>query len=365
MPLTHPILAGSTRLNEILDKGAPSVKPAPPRDDVGAVQRIQRALVALGYGLPKSFPEGPDKDPDGIFGQEVLEAVLAFQKLAFPGHPEEWDGRVGKKVLEKMVENLPKRGALPLDDPPSPKRRVIADIIVKYRGVSKDVGNQKITDEQELLPDSMIQRYLRNQPPYRILKRMGFLTASTWPVPWASEIFSETALEIRRIALVPMDIGKIFVYGSSSGGRNALELAKTLSGVFSFEYLGVADPAFFPKDTTDRPTRWSDPPDVVPTFRMYAGLASRVRVRQNYFQTDGNHTRKENTSLDYNFTSDLNDEIHGEITGFDRYPSILWGKDDSDRHGRLIGIAYPRMRDAIATILNRIPPPESGPVLER
>src|SRR4051794_40861448 len=108
MPLKSLILAGNARL-EAAAAGPPSIKIAPPADDVDAVRRIQRALVALlGVRMPISFPNGTDKEPDGKFGQETHNTVVAFQKKVFPKEPKEWDGRVGPKTLAEMDGRLPK-----------------------------------------------------------------------------------------------------------------------------------------------------------------------------------------------------------------------------------------------------------------
>jgi hypothetical protein len=108
MPLQSEILRGNARLDNAA-AGGPSVKKGPPHDDPGAVKKIQRALVELGHPLPVSFSSG---EPDGIFGNETFNAVIAFQKKAFPGQWAEWDGRAGQKTLVKMDELLPKGAAV-------------------------------------------------------------------------------------------------------------------------------------------------------------------------------------------------------------------------------------------------------------
>jgi peptidoglycan hydrolase-like protein with peptidoglycan-binding domain len=113
MALASSILSGNSRLDQVAS-GAPSVKKAPPNDDVDAVQRIQRALVELGFALPQSFPSGATGQPDGIFGSETYRQVIAFQKQSFPGDPNQWDGRVGRLTLGKMDQ------ALPSDEPIGP-----------------------------------------------------------------------------------------------------------------------------------------------------------------------------------------------------------------------------------------------------
>jgi peptidoglycan hydrolase-like protein with peptidoglycan-binding domain len=90
------ILAGNARL-ERASIGPPSIKRAPPDDDLDAVQRIQRALEELGYYMPVS---------DGKFGDETYRAVLAFQRSVFPKDPLQWDGRVGRNTLAQLDEAL-------------------------------------------------------------------------------------------------------------------------------------------------------------------------------------------------------------------------------------------------------------------
>lgn len=104
MALQSATLSGNPRL-EAVSNGAPSVKKQPPADDPDAVKAIQRALVELGHPLPISFQSG---NPDGVFGNETYNAVIAFQKKVFPGQWQEFDGRVGQKTLAKMDELLPR-----------------------------------------------------------------------------------------------------------------------------------------------------------------------------------------------------------------------------------------------------------------
>ncbi|MCB2077968.1 MAG: peptidoglycan-binding protein [Novosphingobium sp.] len=99
--LKSQLLSGNARL-ESAAVSPPSIRKRPPDDDADAVRRIQKALVRLGFTLPKSFPNGPALEPDGLFGPETEGAVKSFQKREFPGAFSEWDGRVGPKTLAKM-----------------------------------------------------------------------------------------------------------------------------------------------------------------------------------------------------------------------------------------------------------------------
>ncbi|NZA28593.1 peptidoglycan-binding protein [Luteimonas sp. SJ-92] len=109
MALKSTTLAGSARLEQAA-AGGPSVKKGPPHDVADAVGRIQRALVQLGYPMPKSFPGYPAGEPDGIFGAETHATVLAFQKQAFAKEYSQWDGRVGRNTLARMDERLSSAG---------------------------------------------------------------------------------------------------------------------------------------------------------------------------------------------------------------------------------------------------------------
>jgi peptidoglycan hydrolase-like protein with peptidoglycan-binding domain len=113
MALTSKILKGNPRLDSAAN-GGPPLRELPQNDDPEAVKRLQNALVALGYQsyfTAKSFPNGFDSDPDGRFGQETYNAVMAFQrKKAFPGNPGQWDGRAGKNTLAEMDKRLPDGG---------------------------------------------------------------------------------------------------------------------------------------------------------------------------------------------------------------------------------------------------------------
>jgi hypothetical protein len=110
MALESSILKGSARLEEVSGGGRP-VRPAPPHDDPDAVRRIQKALKALlKIPMSKSFTNGPDAEPDGKYGEETMQAVIAFQKQAFPKDSSQWDGRVGQLTLGKMDAALGKGG---------------------------------------------------------------------------------------------------------------------------------------------------------------------------------------------------------------------------------------------------------------
>lgn len=127
MALQSAILSGNQRLEQAA-AGGPSVKKRPPDDDPSAVRAIQQALVELGYQLPQSFAGG---GPDGIFGEETFNRVMDYQRKVFPGQWSEWDGRVGRKTLEKMDAELPKG-----EEP----GMMVAGVFIRVQSKCLDIG---------------------------------------------------------------------------------------------------------------------------------------------------------------------------------------------------------------------------------
>lgn len=162
MALNSAIFKGAAQ-NPRLERaalGPPAIKAAPPFDDVDAVQRIQRALVALGQPLPKSFPRGAAQPPDGKYGQETFNAVLAFQKRVFPTQPGEWDGRCGKNTLAKMDAMLPAgTGPTPPSPPPPPAAKTMSALAADDKATSIAWARAAITRL------TTAREFLLNPPP--------------------------------------------------------------------------------------------------------------------------------------------------------------------------------------------------------
>jgi hypothetical protein len=99
--LLFPPGGGDPRINlAYSDRNHPIAFGEPQSD---AVRRIQSALRDLGFGLPKSFSAAHAFGFDGIFGDETLKAVRAFQRT----HPPlRVDGMVGQHTLDEMDSSL-------------------------------------------------------------------------------------------------------------------------------------------------------------------------------------------------------------------------------------------------------------------
>ncbi len=54
---------------------------------------LQERLAELGYAVGRI---------DGWFGSKTRDAVIAFQKKAFPANEDEWDGIVGRRTTEAL-----------------------------------------------------------------------------------------------------------------------------------------------------------------------------------------------------------------------------------------------------------------------
>ena len=64
------------------------------------VKWVQNKLIIKGC-LPSLNAKGKS-NTDGIYGNDTKNAVVSFQKMVFPNNPNEWDGIVGKKTVEKF-----------------------------------------------------------------------------------------------------------------------------------------------------------------------------------------------------------------------------------------------------------------------
>ena len=114
MALQSPLFAGNVFLERVV-QGTALLFWGSPSNDAAAIRILQQALAAVGFTMPVTFRSG---GPDGSFGQETHNAVIGFQKLAFPGAPMEWDGRVGPKTLGLLDAEVLRRKSAPSPVPP-------------------------------------------------------------------------------------------------------------------------------------------------------------------------------------------------------------------------------------------------------
>jgi hypothetical protein len=181
----------------------------------------------------------------------------------------------------------------------------IIDLIVAFRGGEVN----RPLPEIEVFPEDRLASYnsMALQAQRRAV-RIGFITATIRDQ--SAGLLDDTMRKMRE-ALKDQVLGRIFIFGTSSGGRNAIDLALRLSNNNRLiTYLGVLDAAFFPNETSTTP---GDPLKEPPEFNVGFLLVAK---KQNFFQLCGNG--KELTFHGRMFTSDMRGkEIHGKISGFD------------------------------------------------
>jgi hypothetical protein len=245
----HPLFTGVPRLDEAFASPSRTIRPAPPKDDPAAIRRIQRALAMLvGEGfMNKSFPNGFDQEPDGQYGQQTMEAVIRFQKQAFPNKPSEWDGRCGPKTLQAMNDALPGRLA-PVPPVPPPVIEKTQDVVVILQGgaekgrqfepgktpeIQTFVAGEKPEDFKKAVqtPD-----YLETHHELIIAVNNG--DGSTNGAPGFAQGVADFIIKNAGAN------GRAILIGWSSGGANVIEVASKLQGKVPIRYIGISDAAF-------------------------------------------------------------------------------------------------------------------------
>lgn len=274
----HPLFTGVSRLDEAFASRSRTIRPAPPADDPEAIRRIQKALVMLvgPAAMNKSFPNGFDQDPDGKYGQQTMDAVIAFQKTAFPTQPQEWDGRCGPRTLEKMNDALPGKLA-PVPPPPPPVIEKSQDVVVILQG-GADKGRQFEPDKtpeiqtfaaaekpEDFRKAVQTADYLEKHKELIIAVNNG--DGSTNGAPGFAQGVADFIVKNADAN------GRVILIGWSSGGANVLEVASKLQGKVSIRYLGISDAAF---------SSASDP---------RIDLSFQAIQSENFFQSLGNPIR--------------------------------------------------------------------------
>lgn len=285
-----------------------------------------------------------------VFDKATGDRVALYKRMQVPpilNFENKIDRIVGKKTVVALDKELPK-----LDEKPEVAQ--IADIVVRYQGA----GDDRELTADEVLPEKLLITYLRKHlvKQDRVLHRFGNNT--NFIGQDAAGMIARHVAKIEKL-LEGKDSGKLCLWGSSSGGRNILDLALALTRRgLPLAYVGVLDAAFFPNDTSDVPTLTTKP---TPRFRMYASV--RPDRSLNVFQTTGNRKKITKNGNGFAFTSNLGgsllrrglEEIHGSVPPLRdrddtfRVPS---GASDDDAHGIVIGANNDEVRLNIATILN-------------
>lgn len=212
MALSHPFFLGNNRIREAHEQKGRSIKPAPPHDDPDAVRRIQKALRALGFALPESFRNSPDGD--GKYGNETYQAVLEFQRRAFPGDFREHDGRVGPKTLDEMDKALSRGKPVVID--PNDVVKPVTDILMFFTGFNDRSGGEDLNEGSGSFQFNDLKAVRRQG--VRTLHK-GFVGS-----------LRDDAGPTRALQFIDKEFngGKLILYGFSAGAKQLLELCVRL-----------------------------------------------------------------------------------------------------------------------------------------
>ncbi len=299
---------------------------------------------------PKKLNEATD-----VYDDDVAKTVERYKtEKNILNFRNQIDDIVGIKTVAALDKELPI-----LIDPVDIETSFV-DVIVRFAGALTD--SPRPLTEDEVMPFHSLFPYMVNKivPQTRKLLRLGHQTtgigATTLPIRKA--ILDKILAELGD----GITFGQIFIHGSSSGGRNAIDFSNEIAAKGANpRYLAVADPAFFPQDTPTVPDQVPIPTNM-PVFTVTAS----AQDKRNFFQTAGNESEKRTFSSQKIFVSQMdNKEIHGDIVGFRRFdqtsdvrikvPGGSGKKRADDLHIECSKLALPQINRDIATILNTLP----------
>jgi hypothetical protein len=215
------------------------------------------------------------------------------------------DAGLGADIwLSLQIQVTQSDGTMPRD-PGDGKAQNTVDLIVAFRGGE---ANQPLP-EAVVLPDDRLIKYRAKAPQaHRKVERVGFITKT---IGRESDGIITSTMNVMRDKLRGHIRGRIFIYGTSAGGRNAIDLAEKLDNEnISPTYLAVLDAAFYANETSTAPG------DILKDAPVFDSRSRLPYKRQNFYQLAGNGSE---TGLHGTiFTSDMdNKEIHGKINSFD------------------------------------------------
>lgn len=276
----------------------------------------------------KGKPPLPDLSAGELYDKLTADLVEAYKtEKGIKNHQGRIDRVVGKKTVEALDKELPKKSAGREE-----AKTTTIDVVVRFSGTLKATV-QPLTDEV-VLPRGRAAQYEQNGnsilnklPKNPLAPDVAFLFTPRRLIRIGTTT-NQTGADgkptrdgmLRRMLEekgTTDTFGKVFVYGSSSGGRNAIDFASELkSQNIDVEYLAALDPAFFPNETTDQPVGLFGEPTNVPNFTIPRVPASAV-TNKVFFQTVGNHRGVNIRARAQQFTSEMSfEEIHGNIPGF-------------------------------------------------
>ena len=342
------------------------------------VVKIQQALIQVA---------GAAIVPDGIYGSATAAAVADFKRKQQPqilNFEGKIDNIVGIKTMAALDAGmLPKGSRLLLNV--GDLAITFVDIVVNFigapgaspRDAEEALPQQLLLNSYDPVQDPFNRKLLRHKSNNNLLLRLAHGTTEIGPRRLT--VFNNVIASI-QIMLLGTDPSngnalqpdKIFILGSSSGGRNAIDFVGFLAQFgFRPHFVASIDASFFQADTVDRPIITAEPVEPIPTFTLSAasgpsrGLISLVPNRHNFFQRRGNRAKRvlnplSNDLFNFLFTSKMGgglEEIHGIVEGFDNHLIVvkgLIGGTDDDFHDECDVVGRRQAQDMIAKELRGV-----------
>jgi hypothetical protein len=293
---------------------------------------------------------------NGIYDQTTADFVETYKRQQTPpllNFQGQIDNIVGKRTVDALDKELPSADIAPLI--PS------VDIIIKFQGALQSTATTLTPNE--VFPDLLLGTYNQNRvnEPIRTRKliRIGQTTNTIPPDQISTDLIASYVAQIKQ-ELTNNNQGKIFIYGSSSGGRNALDLAQSLTAQdIPIALIATQDAAWFPQDALNSTggSIISAPPNIpIPQFRTPGTISAEKII--DYFQTIGNRTEPSFSQGKRIFSSNMaNKEIHGNVNSFSIKDLTLEVKTenpntDDNAHIALIRISRNYLHQEIKLILD-------------
>lgn len=309
--------------------------------DQSRIINLLAAIAVSNGGQHENWRVPPLPGPDGTCPQILADAIWNFQVF--------WKNAGLLRVVDGVVDpdksTLTRMNDLAVLVPTTP---TTVDVIVKFQGT---LTAAEALPPTAVFPDALLTEY--TSKPHRRLERIGQRTVTIRDE--SAQLIADHVSMIKSLA--SNSLGEIFIYGSSSGGRNAVDLAAAFTReAIRVRYVAALDAAFFPDESLTKPDNFVGEPSVLPLFKP-PGII-RAAEAESWFQRLGNHS--EWTFHGLMFTSKMSGkEVHGAIEGFSSQDltdgvKLLAPAGDDDAHIKLTQAATPLVQAKIATVLNSL-----------
>lgn len=275
------------------------------------VKLIRKALNAWIERQPAHLRPSRLDTASDVYDGEVARMVLRYKQAHKPpilNYQRQFDDIVGRKTVAALDKELPEEV--------TPVEIVVRalDIVVFFVG-GADVEAPPPLEDEVAIPIRMLDPYISKnaRPDGRRLLRIAqpTFTIGIAGEPLLRRIVDRIASELGD----EFSIGEAFVFGTSSGGRNAITFTNLFFSRFqrAVNYVAAIDAAFFPNETTTDPLT---SPETAVTPAFPSGQVTARVTRKSFFQTAGNHSKAIFLRGRMFSSAMANEEVHGAIIGF-------------------------------------------------